>query len=129
MIEKKDRSKGFDPARRKAKDNARQRKIAANSSDKAARKHARKLKAMENRRIRRIGKVGLAERPEEYADALRPSHRHKDRHWGTENAAKRRAQRTEERALLDETAGQPPSGRSRVSLIRMGLRNYNKEEE
>ncbi|MFQ6553333.1 hypothetical protein AAD018_013430 [Aestuariibius insulae] len=131
MIDKKDRARGLDPAKRKEKDDARQRKIMANSSDKAARKHARTIKAIENRRVRRTGKVDLtlAEYSEENADALRLSHRCKDRHWGTKNAATHRAHRSEERALLDETAGQTPSGRRRASLIRTGLRNHNEKEE
>ena len=118
-----------DPQTKKAKDNARQRKIAGNSSDKASRKNAPRIKAMANRSVRRADKIKIAvsgEQLEENADALRVEHRFKDRHWGTHNAAEQRSLRDEERALLDATADHPVKGRQRTRHIEPPRVRYKK---
>lgn len=94
-----------DPAAEKARDLGRQRKIAANSSDKAARRHARTIKAMENRKIRRNDRQMLDETLEDSADQLSAEHARKHRHWGTENAAERRAAQSDRRAHYQQVGG------------------------
>ncbi|MCW1933334.1 hypothetical protein [Pararhodobacter zhoushanensis] len=111
------RDKPRDPAREKAKTNARQRKICSNSSDKASRKNAPRIKAAGNRSLRRLDKAALALAPEDAA--LQPEGlKTRPRPWGTDNAAVRRADRADERAWLDATPigeGERP-GRRRASL-------------
>lgn len=102
-----------DPQAEKARDLKRQRKIAANSSDKAARKHAPRIKALGNRQTRRLDKQVLARTPEDAAERpeglkIRP------RHWGTDNAAERRAERDRERAWLDANPVEERRGRGRA---------------
>ena len=58
-----------DPEADKARDLARQRKIASNSSDKAARKHAPRIKAEANRKLRRDDKAALRTDPDAAATA------------------------------------------------------------
>ncbi|MCA2010684.1 hypothetical protein LCM17_04245 [Cereibacter sphaeroides] len=102
-----------DPQADKARDLKRQRKIASNSSDKAARKNAPRIKAMGHRQVRRLDKEALARAPEEAADrpeALKTRYQH----WGTENAAERRAERDAERAWLDATPVEEVRGRHRA---------------
>lgn len=104
-----------DPQAEKARDRQRQRKIAANSSDKAARKHAPRIKAMGNRQTRRLDKQALALAPEEAAE--RPEGlKTRPRHWGTENAAERRAERDRERAWLDANPVEDRQGRGRAQF-------------
>lgn len=107
MLEKQSRAKGFDPRKRKEKDNQRQRKIVANSSDKAARKNAPKIKAMANRAIRRIDRQGLldVDDVEESADQINIQHRQKPRNWGSQNAAEKRTKQGERRTHYQENGG------------------------
>ncbi len=106
-----------DPARDKARDTARQRKIAANSSDKAARKHAPRIKAGANRKLRRDDKAALRLEPDEAAPAPEGL-KARARHWGSDNAAGRREGRAAERALLDAVpVGEGPRGRIRVQGV------------
>ena len=105
---KKQRRK-VDPATRKKRDNARQRKIVANSSDKSFRKGAPLIKAMANRKVRRTAKPDPKAEPDMFdLGDVRSALRTRDRHWGTENASSRRAGRDEERAWLQS---HPPTGR------------------
>ena len=102
-----------DPKAEKERDRKRQRKIAANSSDKAARKNAPRIKAMANRQVRRADRQALADQPDDAASQpeglqTRP------RHWGTENAAERRAERQAERAWLDDNPVEDRKGRGRA---------------
>ncbi|MFK7937814.1 MAG: hypothetical protein AB8B82_00425 [Roseovarius sp.] len=94
-----------DPAAEKARDLKRQRKIAANSSDKAARRHARTIKAMENRKIRRGDRQALDETLEDSADQLNIDHMRKHRHWGSDNAAERRDGQADRQAHFREVGG------------------------
>lgn len=82
-----------DPRAKKARDLARQRKIASNSSDKAARRNAPKIKAMANRAARRSARADLDAETDESADCARLHHRAKPAHWGSVNAAAHRAGR------------------------------------
>lgn len=103
-----------DPEADKSRDLARQRKIASNSSDKAARKHAPRIKAEANRKVRRDDKAALRVDPEDAALAPEGM-KARARHWGTHNAADQRERRSEERAFLDATpVGEGPSGRLRA---------------
>ena len=118
-----------DPQAKKAKDKARQRKIASNSSDKASRKNAPRIKAMANRSVRRADKIKIAmsgDQLEENADSLRLDHRFKDRHWGTHNAAEQRDLRDKERSLLDATADHPVRGRQRIRYVEPPRVRYRK---
>ncbi len=102
-----------DPAAEKARDRKRQRKITANSSDKAARRNAPRIKAVANRQVRRADRQALADQPEDVAS--RPDGLHtRPRHWGTENAAQRRAERQAERAWLDDNPVEDLKGRGRA---------------
>jgi hypothetical protein len=118
------RRAGRDPEAEKAKDDARQRKIASNGSDKAARRHAPRIKAEANRVARRKARVPVDAAAEggfdDGAQAAADLHRAKDRHWGSANAAERRAQRAEEGQVLDATADRAdlPRGRRRVDEAR-----------
>lgn len=94
-----------DPQARKRRDLARQRKIASNSSDKAARRHARTIKAMENRKIRRNDKQDLTPDLEDAAEQLKHQHRIKNRHWGTDHAATRREANREAQAKYQKHGG------------------------
>jgi hypothetical protein len=101
-------SSNRDPRAKKARDNARQRKIAANSSDKAARRHARTIKAGANRSIRRADKQVLAQAEdgfEDSADQINAAHKSKPQHWGTDNAAKRRAAHADAQKTYREAGG------------------------
>lgn len=103
-----------DPEADKARDLARQRKIAANSSDKAARKHAPRIKAEANRKLRRDDKAALRADPDDAASTPEGL-RARARHWGSHNAADQRERRQEERAFLDATpVGDGPRGRLRA---------------
>lgn len=122
----------FDPASEKAKDNARQRKIVSNSSDKASRRNAPLIKIRANRKIRRADHVLLGSMTsdnEEEAQAIAPQHKVKARTWGSMNAAKRRAERREEINALNETAGQLPKGRRRWQLLKLNQNNAGKEKD
>ncbi len=105
MREKPGRTKGFDPHKRKAKDNARQRKIASNNSDKAARRHAPKIKAMTNRRARRLDRQSLSVDMDDSADQMKCVLIQRHRHWGSSNAAEHRAQRGMYREKLNKVGG------------------------
>lgn len=108
-----------DPQRKKARDAVRQRKIASNSSDKAARRHAPAIKAAANRKARRLDRqqISDADDLEMLSDQdIAAYHRVKPRHWGSTNAAKRRAWRTAERAFLDKTPASLISGRRRAQF-------------
>jgi hypothetical protein len=118
MDEKPGRIDGFDPVKAKARDNARQRKIVSNSSDKASRKNAPLIKARTHRVVRRIDREALVNADAEAvppADAERVKDRAKHQLWGSFNAAERREWRAAERMLLDKTAGTGPKGRRRSS--------------
>jgi hypothetical protein len=104
-----------DPAAEKARDNARQRKLASNDSDKAARKHIRRTKAQANRKLRRLDKAALAQADEDAA-GTRVELKTRARAWGSHNAANQRARRDEERAFLDQTPVTGLRGRLRWSL-------------
>ncbi|MFN4098655.1 MAG: hypothetical protein ACK4GT_02645 [Pararhodobacter sp.] len=105
---------GRDPARDKARDKARQRKIVANSSDKAARKNAPRIKALANRMLRRKDRARLLGAAEDAVPAP-AGLKSRVRHWGTDNAAARREERTAERAFLDRTTvGEGTHGRRRA---------------
>jgi len=94
-----------DPRAKKAKDLSRQRKIATNSSDKAARKNAPLRKAMANRAIRRVDKHGLDADHDASADHLRLAHARKWRSWGSELAADRRDHRRKAQKHFQENGG------------------------
>ena len=125
MLRKPGRQRPRDPKKDKAKSNARQRKLQRGGSDKQARRHAPLIKAMANRHVRRRLKVDatrIEEATEESADtSARLEHRHKERHWGSFNAAKRRAFRDLERDLLDQSAGTGAKGRTRSRQFRRQL--------
>ncbi|MCB1388103.1 MAG: hypothetical protein KDK12_02970 [Rhodobacteraceae bacterium] len=106
---------GRDPARRKARDNARQRKLACNDSDKAARRHIRQIKAQANRKLRRLDKAALAAADDDTA-GTRLGLKTRARSWGSSNAAAHRAARTDERAFLDTTPVTGCHGRQRGAL-------------
>lgn len=103
-----------DPQADKARDLARQRKIASNSSDKAARKHAPRIKADANRKLRRDDKAALRADPDDAVPAPEGL-KARSRHWGSHNAADQRERRQDERAFLDATpVGDGPRGRRRA---------------
>ena len=108
-----------DPEASKARDLRRQRKIANNGSDKAARKAAPQIKAMANRQIRRTDRAALAtlvdlpEGEERIPPDLAQAHRDKPRHWGSTNAAEHRENRD---TLL--RAYQAAGGRTQMMIDR-----------
>jgi hypothetical protein len=113
---------GRDPLAEKKKDLARQRKIASNASDKAARRHAPLIKATANRGARRASKVPVVLAESDYSESAQAAvvhHRTKGKNWGSINAAEHRALRTEENGVLDETAALPglPKGRRRATTV------------
>ena len=113
---------GKDPRLEKARDSARQRKIVSNRSDKAARRHARTIKATANRHLRRKGRQDLSAMtdPDDLSGQdLATAHRAKDRHWGTQNAAAHRDRRNAERRYLDETPVGSLKGRARSLAQRL----------
>ena len=113
-----------DPRADKDRDLARQRKIAANGSDKAARRTVPQRKAMANREIRRTDRADLrtAALTDPGADTIAPDlaaeHGRKWKSWGSTRAADHREARTAERAYLDATAGDDPAGRRRAQAFR-----------
>lgn len=113
-----------DPRKDKDRDLARQRKIASNSSDKAARRNVPLHKAVANREIRRTDKADLRTAatadPEADTIALTLADRHgtKWKSWGSIPAADHREDRAAERAHLDATAGDGPQGRLRAQPFR-----------
>ncbi|SFJ29565.1 hypothetical protein [Jannaschia pohangensis] len=104
-----------DPVAKKARDKGRQRKIVSNSSDKSSRRNAPRVKALANRKLRRVLDVVLRDDPVAASEAAaRKALRTRDRHWGSHNAADIRARRDEERAWLDANPpGDAWPGRSR----------------
>lgn len=114
-----------DPRKDKDRDLARQRKIASNASDKAARRNVPLHKAMANRGIRRTDRADLRAAaladPETDTIALSLADRHgtKWKSWGSDNAAEHREARDAERAFLDATAGDGPQGRRRAQPFRL----------
>lgn len=120
MLQKSGQRKPFDPKQRKARDNARLRKIACNSSDKAARKAAPLRKAKANRKIRRQDKAYLSRENiehEENADMLCLQHKTKPQNWGSYNAAEHRAERDWENKVLRKTAHLGRKGRGRMQEL------------
>lgn len=80
------------------------RKIASNSSDKAARRNVPLRKAMANRKLRRLDKQALAQDAEQ-ADAVRDAEtRKKWQSWGSDALEPRLAARAAEREFLDTTS-------------------------
>ena len=109
MLEKPGRKKGFDPKKRKSKDDA----SRTTRRHKIARSAARKIKAHANQTVRRAGKIAVREAIDidEAADTTpRLAKRKKPKVWPAANAAKRREMRACERAYLDETSGTGPKG-------------------
>ena len=100
-----------DPEKDKARDLARQRKIANNGSDKAARRNVPLRKAMANRKIRRTDKAELhsAAIADPEAEAITPTladqHGRKWKSWGSDNAAEHRARAAEAQAVFRESGG------------------------
>jgi hypothetical protein len=100
-----------DPRKDKDRDLARQRKIASNGSDKAARRNVPLRKAMANREIRRTDKTDLRSiavaDPE--ADTIAPdlSDRHgtKWKSWGSSKAADHRDRQAEAHAEFRAAGG------------------------
>lgn len=110
----KKRSRKVAPQDRKARDNARQRKIATNGSDKASRKTAPRIKARANRKVRVGLDAALSHDPMAVTAAdARCEQITRDRHWGSALAADHRAAMTEERAWLDANAPEGRKGRGR----------------
>ena len=62
---------------------------------------------MANRKIRRLDKQALTDGDTivETADQISHAHKHKDRHWGTDNAAERRNSRRAALAAYQEAGG------------------------
>ena len=100
-----------DPRKDKDRDLARQRRIASNGSDKAARRNVPLRKAMANREIRRTDKAELKTitRDEEEADAIAPSlaerHGTKWQSWGSAPAAEHRTRQAEAHAEFRAAGG------------------------
>ena len=114
----RDAHKPRDPAAEKQRDLGRQRKIASNGSDKAARRHARTIKAMANRHIRRKDKQTLDAEFDESADQINLDHAHKPRHWGTDNAAERRAQNSDRQDYYQQIGGRDEAQRLQLEAAR-----------
>ncbi len=117
-----EKSKPRDPRRKKALDNANQRKIASNSSDKASRKNAPRIKAMSSRHVRRREKSALSQAMNDFeqidGQSIAMAHKVKPRHWGSDNAAELRAHRCAEREFLDQTPISGRKGRGRATKFR-----------
>jgi hypothetical protein len=100
-----------DPEQDKARDLARQRKIASESSDKSSRRNVPLRKAMANREIRRTDKADLkvAALADPQADTIVPDladrHGMKWKSWGSENAAAHRARQAESQAEFRAAGG------------------------
>lgn len=108
------RSRKVAPEDRKARDKARQRKIASNGSDKASRKTAPRIKARDNRKVRRGLDADLRHDPLAVTEAdAKSALITRDRHWGSTLAADHRAAMAEERAWLDANAPEGRKGRGR----------------
>ncbi|MCX7565275.1 hypothetical protein OS189_02820 [Sulfitobacter sp. F26169L] len=121
-----DFQKHRDPAVEKARNTGRQRKIVTNSSDKASRKNAPRIKAMANRNVRRSDKQTLrieADEFEDSADQINIAHRHKPRHWGSDNAAERREMQAEKQATYREVGGRNEVQRRQMEAFRKKVDN------
>ncbi|MFK7753143.1 MAG: hypothetical protein AB8B51_11405 [Sedimentitalea sp.] len=117
-----------DPRRKKARDLARQRKIACNGSDKAARKHAPLIKALANRRIRRIDAAQLDADTQDNADQMALQHRRKAKHWGSDNAAQKRAAQRDKHDDYRATGGRKAVQARNWRALRDRLRSKNLNE-
>lgn len=100
-----------DPAAKKARDNARQRKIATNSSDKASRRNAPRIKAAANRKIRRADKQAIDPELEASADQINLEHQRKLKHWGSDNAAEHREASARSQRDLQDIGGRDEANR------------------
>ena len=121
-MEKPGRKHPRDPAERKARDTARQRKVVSGHSDKGARAARPKIRASENRKVRHADKIAVRTQDPETVGGMHDAALKKRlKIHPTANAAKRRTLRSKERAFLDETAGQTPKGRRRAASFRLDL--------
>ncbi|MBM2577874.1 hypothetical protein JQC91_16320 [Jannaschia sp. Os4] len=103
--DKPGRARPRDPSAEKARDLGRQRKIASNGSDKAARRNAPRIKAMGHRTVRRADKLAVGTDYEGSADDRTATDRRRVTHWGSDLAADRRAAQAERQRAYREAGG------------------------
>ncbi len=114
----RDETSPRDPAAKKARDNVWQRKIATNSSDKASRRNAPRIKAAANRKIRRADKQAVDPEHENTADQINLENQRKAKTWGSDNAALLREQSAKHHKHLQEIGGCVEAQRQQLEALR-----------